>query len=139
MFIGEYQHNLDAKGRIAVPAKFRNELGEGVIINRYLDGCLAIYTHDAWKKQYDELMALPQTHADNRKYVRAMTSKATDADFDNQGRILIPTVLIELGKLDKECVFIGAGDHIELWSKANWQDYNDGLDDDEILKISEQL
>jgi len=139
MFIGEYQHSLDQKGRIAVPAKFRGELGDSVVINRYLDGCLAVYTQQAWNKQYDNLMALNQNHADNRKYVRAMTSKASESTFDAQGRISIPTVLIELGKLTKDCVFIGAGDHIELWSKENWDQYNESLDDDEILKISEQI
>jgi len=139
MFIGSYQHSLDQKGRIAVPAKFRLSLGENIVINRYLDHCLAIYSQEGWQKEYDSLMSLNQNKQEVRKYVRAMTSQAFDLQLDVQGRINVPTTLAQLASLDKDCIFIGAGDHVELWSKEGWEQYNSSLTDEEILNISENL
>ncbi len=139
MFLGTYLNKLDNKGRIAVPAKFRGELGSTVVVNRYLDGCLAIYTQDDWKSRYDAIMQLPSNKADVRKYQRYMTSSATEASFDSQGRILVPSELIKIGKLEKNCVFIGAGDRIELWSEDSWNAYNNTLTEEEIEQISENL
>lgn len=139
MFIGEYHHNIDSKGRIAVPVKFRGELGNTVVINRSLDHCLAIYSLESWQKEYETLMSLNQNKADVRKYVRAMTSQAFECPFDVQGRIIIPPVLMKMASLDKECVFTGCGDKVELWSNDGWTNYNAGLTDDEIIEISENL
>ena len=139
MFLGEYRNKLDSKGRIAVPFKLRNELGNTVVLNRYLDGCLAIYTQETWKIRYDSLMQLPSNKAEVRKYQRSMTSQASEAAFDGQGRILIPDNLAKIAGLTKECVFIGAGDHVELWPSEKWEEYNGSLTDEELEKISENL
>ena len=139
MFLGTYLNKLDNKGRIAVPARFRGELGNTVIINRYLDGCLAIYTQEDWKNIYDSIMQLPSNKADVRKYQRSMLADTAEASFDAQGRILIPANLMNIAHLEKNCVFIGAGNHIELWSEEGWNEYNSTLTDEEIEKISESL
>ena len=140
MFLGEYRNKLDNKGRIAVPAKFRGELGESVIINRYYtDGCLALYTEEAWKGKYNDIISQPDNKANTRDMIRILTSKASTVQFDGQGRILVPSNLIEKVGLVKNCVFIGAGDHVELWPQDKWDAYNDELTDEEIERISESL
>lgn len=120
MFMGEYAHNIDKKGRIIIPAKFREELGEQIIITRGLDGCLSVYTKEQWEKIYEQLLNLPSTKKDARMFVRMMTSKAAECEIDNQGRILIPSPLIRIGELEKECMVIGAANHVEIWAKEKW-------------------
>lgn len=121
MFMGEYAHNIDKKGRIIIPAKFREELGDTLIITRGLDGCLSIYTKEQWQVIYEQLMKLPSTKKDARMFVRMMTSKAAECEIDAQGRILIPSSLIKLADLTKECRIIGAANHVEIWSKERWE------------------
>lgn len=121
MFMGEYAHNIDRKGRIIIPAKFREELGNVIIITRGLDGCLSVYTKEQWEAIYEQLMKLPSTKKDARMFVRMMTSKAAECEIDNQGRVLIPSPLIKLANLEKECMVIGAANHVEIWSKENWE------------------
>lgn len=121
MFMGEYAHTIDKKGRMIIPAKFRDELGDTIIITRGLDGCLSVYTKEQWVTIYEQLMKLPSTKKDARMFVRMMTSKAAECEIDNQGRILIPAPLIEVGGLEKECMVIGAASHVEIWSKARWE------------------
>ena len=121
MFIGEYAHNIDKKGRIIIPAKFREELGEHVIVTRGLDGCLALYTTKQWEIIYEQLMKLPSTKKDARVFVRMMTSKAAECDIDNQGRILLPASLIKIASIQKECCIIGAANLVEIWAKESWE------------------
>ncbi|MEG0507416.1 MAG: division/cell wall cluster transcriptional repressor MraZ [Longicatena sp.] len=121
MFMGEYGHNIDAKGRIIIPAKFREELGEQVIVTRGFDGCLNVYTKEQWNIIYEQLLKLPTTKKDARMFVRMMTSKAAECDIDGQGRALLPASLIKLGELTKECMIIGAANHVEIWSKEKWE------------------
>ena len=90
MFMGEYAHNIDRKGRLIMPAKFREDLGEHVVVNRGLDGCLYVYTAKQWETVYQKLSALPSTNRDARMFQRMMLSKAAEVDLDSQGRILIP-------------------------------------------------
>lgn len=118
--MGEYAHNIDKKGRIIIPAKFREDLGEQVIITRGLDGCLSVYTKQQWEKIYEQLMKLPSTKKDARMFVRMMTSKAAECEFDGQGRVLIPAPLCNLAVLEKECMVIGAANHVEIWAKQRW-------------------
>ena len=125
MFIGEYRHNLDAKGRVIVPAKFREQLTNNIILTRGLDGCITVYTPDQWQKIYEELKKLPTTKREARMYIHMLTAKAAEVDIDKQGRILIPTSLIEEAQIDKASVIVGAFDHIEIWSEANWDSYYD--------------
>ena len=140
MFLGEYRNKMDKKGRIAIPFKFHSELGDSVIINRYYsDGCLAIYTEEAWKEKYYPLISRPDNRADVRELTRILTSSAQTATVDSQGRILVPSNLIKIAGLESQCVFIGAGDHVELWSEEKWDSYNSRLTDEEIERISESL
>ena len=128
MFIGEYQHNLDAKGRIVVPGRFREELHESFILARGLDGCLSIYSLKQWDKMFEEIDKLPTTKKAARQYIRMLTSTATECTLDNQGRILISSKLIALAGLKKECVFVGANKYIELWDQERWEAHNESVE-----------
>lgn len=121
MFMGEYAHSIDKKGRIIIPAKFREELGDVIIITRGLDGCLAVYTKEQWATIYEQLMKLPSTKKDARMFVRMMTSKAAECEIDNQGRVLIPSSLVKIASLEKDCMIIGAANHVEIWAKESWE------------------
>lgn len=123
MFIGEYSHNLDAKGRLIIPSKFREELHASFILTRGLDGCLTIYSVAQWEKIFEEINKLPGTKEATRKYIRVLTSNASECTLDNQGRILVPSNLSKSVGIDKECVVVGANDHIEIWDKTSWEEY----------------
>lgn len=125
MFIGEYQHSLDNKGRLIVPSKFRDELGDVFIITKGLDNCLFVYPKDEWKILEDKLKLLPLTRKDARAFVRFFFSGATECELDKQGRILIPSNLREHCKIDKDAVVIGVSNRVEIWSKEEWDLYND--------------
>jgi MraZ protein len=123
MFMGEYRHNLDAKGRIIIPARFRDELGPVIVLTRGLDGCIAVYTQTQWKNLLDQLSRLPSTKREARQYVHFMTAKAAECEIDGQGRVLIPLSLAEEVKIEKECVVLGINDHVEIWSRPLWDTY----------------
>ena len=130
MFMGEYEHNIDRKGRLIMPAKFREELGEHVVVNRGLDGCLYVYTAAQWEEVYTKLQALPSNRKEARAYQRMMLSKAAECEMDSQGRILIPSSLVSLAGLEKECMIIGVANHLEIWAKAKWlalEEEQDGM------------
>lgn len=133
VLIGEFDHNIDKKGRMILPAKLREELGDSVIVNRGLDGCLYVYTKEQWEKVYQRLSTLPSTRKDARMYARMMLSKAAECEFDAQGRILIPVGLVKLAHLQKECKIIGVGTHVEIWDKDTWlaleEEQNDCFED----------
>ncbi len=122
MFMGEYNHSLDAKGRTFVPAKMRDELGESFVVTQGLDKCLTGYTLAEWKKVEEKLSHLDSSKKNVRMFVRFMTAKATVCDVDKQGRILIPANLREYAELEKEIVFIGTTNKIEIWNKAKWDE-----------------
>lgn len=123
MFIGEYTHNLDAKGRIIIPAKFREALNTTFILTRGLDDCLTIYSYEQWNKIFERLNKLSTTKSITRQYIRILTSGATECELDNQGRIQIPSFLSKSVAITKECVIIGANDHVEIWDKGKWEEY----------------
>ncbi|KQL54727.1 cell division protein MraZ [Heyndrickxia shackletonii] len=123
MFMGEYQHNIDTKGRIIIPAKFRELLGETFVITRGLDRCLFGYPIDEWKQVEEKLKALPLTKKDARAFTRFFFSGASECELDKQGRINIPTPLVSYAQLEKECVVLGVSNRIEIWSKELWEDY----------------
>ena len=125
MFIGEYYHNLDAKGRIIIPAKFRDELNGTFILTRGLDGCLTIYSTEKWEKIFEEINKLPETKKATRQYIRMLTANACECTLDNQGRILIPANLSGSVNITKDCVVVGANSHVEIWDKATWNAYMD--------------
>ena len=116
MLIGEYNHNLDEKGRIIIPSKFREEMGEKIILTRGLDGCLFIYSLSNWEKIVSKLNTLPFTKKDARIFNRFFMSGATVCDFDKQGRINLPSSLISYANLKKECTIIGVNDRLEIWT-----------------------
>lgn len=136
--MGEYGHNIDRKGRLIMPAKFRDELGERVVVTRGLDGCLYVYTAPEWEKVYTRLASLPTTRKDARMYKRMVLSKATECEMDGQGRILIPSSLSSVARLQKECLIIGMADHLEIWSKENWESMEDEQSDN-FEEMAEQL
>ena len=123
MFMGEYNHTIDNKGRIIVPAKFRKDLGENFVLTRGLDSCIFIYPHSEWKQLEQKLKALPLTKGDARAFSRFFLSGATECSLDNQGRIQIPENLRSHADLKKEVVVIGVSSRVEIWSKENWKDY----------------
>ncbi len=125
MFMGEYQHNIDAKGRIIIPAKFREELGTSMIVTRGLDGCLTIYTNEQWLKVVENLKKLPSTKREARMYTHMLMSKAADCELDAQGRIRIPAHLTKEAALEKHCVLVGVNDHVEIWDQVRWDAYYD--------------
>jgi len=128
--MGEYSHTIDAKGRLIVPTKFREQLGEAFVVAKGNDGCLAIYTNEAWETFMKKIQALP-ANKDIRTYVRAVAGSAVFVETDKQGRILIPGNLREYAGLDKDVVLAGVIDKIEVWDKDRWtaQTSIDNIDD----------
>lgn len=140
MFIGEFQHNLDSKGRIAVPAKFRAKLSGGVIITRGLDHCLFIFSSKEWEALAQKLISLPLAQANSRAFVRLMLAGAMDGELDKQGRILIPDYLREYANLKKQIIIAGLYNRIEIWDSEDWKQYKTKTESqsDEIAeKLSE--
>lgn len=123
MFIGEYTHSLDAKGRVALPVKFRQKLGEGAIITRGLDRSLFIYNKNDWESLAQKLIALPLTQSKARAFSRLMLAGAAEVEFDTQGRILVPEYLRAYAGLQKQAVFAGVYNRIEIWDEASWKTY----------------
>ena len=133
MFMGEYNHTIDAKGRLIVPAKFREQLGEAFVITNGNDGCLNIYTNEDWETFLEKLSLLPNNR-DKREIVRAFVSKANTVEVDKQGRILVPPALREHAGLDKDVVLAGVIDKIEVWDKDRWEKVSSADDIDDIAE-----
>jgi MraZ protein len=123
MILGEFKHNLDTKGRLAVPAKFREKLGAGAIITRGLDKCLFIFGATEWESLVQKLVNLPLAQANSRAFVRLMLAGASDAKVDAQGRILVPDYLRKYAGLKKQAVVTGLYNRMEVWDEAEWQSY----------------
>lgn len=123
MFLGEYQHSLDSKGRITVPSKFREELGLRFVATKGLDNCIFLYTEEEWKIIEAKVHALPFTRADVRSFARFFFSGAAELEIDKQGRILLPTNLREYAGIDKDLIIIGVGSRVEIWSMQRWATY----------------
>lgn len=123
MFMGEYRHNIDDKGRLIIPAKFRERLGDSFVITRGLDRCLFAYPRSEWTQLEQKLKTLPFTKADARKFTRFFFSGACEAELDKQGRIHIASNLREYARLKKECVIIGVSTRVEIWCKEQWEEY----------------
>lgn len=139
MFMGEYNHTVDAKGRLIVPSKFREQLGEEFVVTKGLDGCLFVYDNTEWKALEEKLHALPLTNANARKFSRFFLAGATTCEVDKQGRILLPAVLREFAKIDKDAVLVGVGSRIEIWSREVWNQSNTYDDMEEIAENMEGL
>ena len=133
MLIGEYHHNIDEKGRLIIPAKFREEIGNSFVATRGLDGCLFIYSMNEWEKIVSKLKTLPFTRKDARTFNRFFMSGATVCEFDKQGRINLPGTLINYANIKKECTIIGVNDRLEIWAS----DIFDSLIEDNLSVINE--
>lgn len=138
MLMGEFHHNIDDKGRLIIPSKLRNELGERIIVTRGLDKCLFVYSLTEWDKIVKRLKTLPFTNKDARNFTRFFLSGATECEFDRQGRINITSPLVSYAGLTKECVVIGANDRLEIWSNNSWEDFLN-TNEDNLADIAENL
>ena len=138
MFIGEYHHTIDEKGRIIIPSKFRDELGGSFVVTRGIEKCLFVYSMDNWNRICDKLNAIPFTKKDARVFNRFFMSGATSVELDKQGRVNISQPLIEYANLDKDCVIIGTGDRLEVWSQESWDSFFDSTKDN-MSDIAENL
>ena len=138
MFMGEYHHNIDEKGRLIMPSKFRDALGDSFIVTRGMDSCLFVYPKESWDNLTNELNQLSFTKKDVRAFQRFFLSGATMCEFDKQGRINITAPLSSYATLSKECVIIGVNDRIEIWAKEKFDNF---LDEniENISDIAERL
>ena len=136
MFIGEYEHSIDTKGRITMPAKLKLEIGEKFVITKGLDGCLFVYSQEEWTNFEEKLKTLPLTNKNARDFVRFFLSGAIECELDKQGRFLITSNLRDYATLEKEVVIIGVGTRLEIWNKEKWKKYNsdENISADEIAE-----
>jgi len=138
MFIGQYSYSLDTKGRVVIPPKYREELGEEFVISRGMDGCLRIYTKESWDEFTVKLNSLPQTSKDARNLKRFFLAGASALETDKQGRVLIPQVLREFASLEKDVVIIGVSDYVEIWDVDKYNDISD-IGEEKLDEISEKM
>lgn len=124
MFIGEYAHSIDDKGRLAVPKKFRPVLAKGAVVTRGFDMCLFLYTKEEWKKLAEKLANLPFSQANTRAFARHMLAGAMDVELDKQGRVVLPEYLRRFAGLKKEIVVAGLYNRLELWDRDKWASYS---------------
>ena len=139
MFMGEYNHTIDAKGRLIIPSKFREILGDAFVVTEGLDGCLLVYDNEEWKRFEEKLRSLPITNKEARQFVRFFLAGATEAEVDKQGRILIPNVLREFAEITKDVVLVGVGSRIEIWSRERFEETASFEDMDEIAEHMAEL
>ena len=139
MFMGEYSHTIDAKGRLIVPSKFRELLGNEFVVTKGLDGCLFVYPNQEWNSIEEKFRNIPLTTKDARKFSRFFFAGAAVCEMDKQGRILLPQVLREFADLQKDIVLVGVLSRIEIWSRERWQDANTYDDMDEIAEHMAEL
>ena len=133
MFIGEYEHSVDAKGRLIMPAKLREEIGEKFVVTKGLDGCLFAYSQKEWLAFEEKLKTLPLTSKNARDFTRFFLSGAVECEIDKQGRFLLTGNLREFAGLEKDVVIIGVNTRIEIWSKEKWSGYSS----DENINVDE--
>ena len=136
--MGEFHHNIDEKGRLTLPSKFRDDLGDEFVVTRGFEGSLFVYPQKEWEKIYSRLNSLPFTKKNARDFKRFFLSGATATVFDKQGRINITSPLIAYADLQKECVIVGVGDHLEIWSLKRWNDFYNS-NEAELSDIAEDL
>ena len=134
MFMGEYNHTVDTKGRLIIPSKFRELLGDEFIVTKGLDGCLFVFPQNEWQAFEEKLRTLPLTQKGARQFTRFFVAGATPCELDKQGRILLPATLRDFAGLDKDVVLAGMLNRIEIWSKAKWTENNAYGDMDDIAE-----
>ena len=134
MFMGEYSHSVDAKGRLIVPAKFREQLGDQFVVTKGVDGCLYVYSQEEWQRIEESLREKPLTSKDARKFLRFFFAGAATCEVDKQGRINLPANLREYAGIEKEVVSVGVFSRVEIWSRERYQENSDFDDMDEIAE-----
>ncbi len=141
MLLGEYNHNIDDKGRVSVPSKFRDDLGTSFIVTKGLDNCLFAYSKEEWTKFEDKLKTLPLTNPNARNFIRFFFSGATECEIDKLGRINIPQSLREYASLGREVTIIGVSTRVEIWNREKWNNYTseENMDLDEITAHMAEL
>ncbi len=139
MFMGEYNHTIDAKGRLIIPSKFRDALGDTFVVTKGLDGCLFVYDNDEWTAFEEKLKSLPITNKEARQFARFFLAGAAEVEVDKQGRILVPNVLREFAQISKDVVLIGVASRIEIWSKERFDGMAAYEDMDEIAEHMAEL
>jgi len=139
MFRGEYNHTIDIKGRMIVPAKLREALGETFVLTKGLDECLMAYDSEEWQRFEEKLQGLPVTNKNARKLVRHFSGGAADVGCDGQGRVLIPGNLREYASITKEVVLLGMGNRVEIWSKEKYDEFGTYEDMDEVASALEDM
>ncbi len=138
MFMGQYEHSIDTKGRVIIPAKYREELGENFVVTRGLDGCLFLYPQQEWQNFVEKLQKLP-SNQNTRKMQRQFLSKAMEVVLDKQGRILVPSLLREIAALEKEVVFVGMMNRVEVWDKERLKQQEMQEDDEALEETMDEL
>ena len=138
MFMGEHQHSIDEKGRLFVPARFREELGLNFVVTRGLDNCLFVFPKAEWQNMEHKLKTLPLTNASARSFVRFFFSGANECELDKQGRILLPPNLREYARLERDVVIIGVSSRLEIWSRQEWEKYSQQADES-FEEIAEKI
>lgn len=139
MFMGEYNHSIDPKGRIIIPSKFREDLGDTFVVTKGLDGCLFAYPNIEWQTFEEKLKNLPLTNKNARQFSRFFLAGAATCEVDKQGRILLPSVLREFAELEKDVVLVGVLSRVEIWSKTKWDESNVYEDMDQIAEQMEDF
>ena len=139
MFMGEYNHSIDQKGRLIVPSKFREQLGNEFVVTKGLDGCLFVYSNEEWQRIEEKFREIPLTTKDARKFSRFFFAGAATCEVDKQGRILLPSNLREYAAIEKEVVSVGVLSRVEIWSKDRWSENGDYDDMDEIAEHMAEL
>lgn len=134
MFMGEYNHSIDPKGRLIVPVKFRESLGDIFVVTQGLDGCLFVYPDKEWQEFEEKLKSLPMANRDARKFVRFFLAGAAQVEVDKQGRILLPANLRSFAGLTKDCTLVGVGGRVEIWDKDRWEENTSYDDMDDIAE-----
>mgnify|MGYP000427699645 FL=1 len=134
MLMGEYSHSLDTKGRLIMPAKLRQDIGDKFILTKGLDGCLFAFSQTEWNNFEEKLKGLPLSDKNARNFVRFFLSGATECEIDKQGRFLIPTNLRISANLEKDAIIIGVGTRIEIWNKETWEKCDEEISADEIAE-----
>ena len=138
MLLGEYEHSIDTKGRIAMPAKLREGLCGKFIITKGLDGCLFVYAMDEWQRVEQKLASLPMSRKTARDFTRFLFGGACEGECDKQGRVLLPASLRRYAGLERDAVIVGVGSRAEIWDAAKWQQYNEESAED-VNELAEQL
>ena len=138
MFIGEYQHAVDEKSRLAIPVKFRAELKEGLVVTRGLDNCLFVFSKKEWKKLAEKITNLPLSQANSRAFARLMLSGAMDMKLDKQGRAVLPDYLVKYAHLGRQVVITGLYSRLEIWDEKKWSAYKQNTEK-QSQEISERM